>query len=404
MKWLIDDTDEKIVLGSMLTSDDVADMGLSLLTKEDFQTIELKNAYEFIKITRTNNLPIEGEILRDIDSNRKHANLFTFSLPSNLFEIYADRVRKKTAARLMANQTAILADSVNDSNSISEYFEETEKIIGSLGSLKPESKQGLKSAKNIKLLKADEERIKFGFRTLDQKLNGLAKGQVCVIAARTSVGKTALALNIARNVSKSNYGVLIFSLEMTSEELIKRIYANEADLNSIDVYDDNPAILKARKEIEQWPLYIDDSSKVSIDQLAARARSISKQKDIKLIIIDYIQLLGGDRKRERHLEVAEISRQIKALAKELSLPIIILAQLNRLAISSEEPDLHHLRESDSIGQDADVILILYRKPDAQPGTRIPIMIKIAKSRDGATDTIEMMYDAPRLRFLEKARY
>ena len=271
--------------------------------------------------------------------------------------------------------------------------------------------------------------IPTGFSQLNQMTTGWQPGDMVVLAARPGVGKTALALTFARHAMterydekrdawvKPGYGVGLFSLEMTNAQLMLRLLASVAgeDLKRIRTGElDDFAMEKLRhisEDMKQWPLYLDDSSHLTINQLRGKARRMKQRYDIDLLIIDYLQLLHSESaqaKENRQNEVAEISRGIKALAKDLSIPIIVLAQLNRRAEEGKtEPALHNLRESGAIEQDADMVLMLHRKEEedgAAPSATRDYSLIIAKQRSGPTGKIDVRFNPAFTRFEDPVRH
>lgn len=242
-----------------------------------------------------------------------------------------------------------------------------------------------------------------GFIDLDKLTTGMHPGEMIVIAARPSVGKTSLAMNIAEHVAiDNNIPVGVFSLEMTAESLVLRMLCSRSRVNLRNVRDgflaerDFPKLTSSAGKLANAPLFIDDSSGLSILQLRAKARRMFQQYGIKLFVIDYLQLLHSASKRveNRQQEIADISGGIKALAKELNVPVIVLSQLNR-EVEKEKgraPRLSDLRESGSIEQDADLVGLLYKpasKSDdddsggaAESEDAIPVNLLIAKQRNG----------------------
>lgn len=251
-----------------------------------------------------------------------------------------------------------------------------------------------------------------GFPDLDKMTTGMHKGEMIVIAARPSMGKTSLAMNIAEHVAIDlHLPVGVFSLEMTAESLVLRMMCSRAEVNLRDVREgflaerDFPRLTQAAGQIAGAPLFIDDTSGLSILQLRARARRMWQQHQIKLLVIDYLQLVHSDTKRgkdNRQQEVSEISAGIKALSKELEIPIIILAQLNREIEKdkSRKPKLSDLRESGAIEQDADLVGLLYKPssgdgddesvPRDEPGG-VPVSLLIAKQRNGPTGDVGLTF-------------
>jgi replicative DNA helicase len=209
--------------------------------------------------------------------------------------------------------------------------------------------------------------VKTGFTDLDRTLIGLGAGDSVIIAGRPAMGKTTLALNVAYRVAKQGHGVGIFSLEMSKMQLVKKFMAIESQIGNSRItnlsdtqYQDY--YTKSQK-VADLPIYINDKTGISIDQIRSRCITMKRQHDIKLIVIDYIGLVSPSKKsNNREQEISEISRKIKALAMELEIPIISLSQLSRIGEheSDKTPKLHHLRDSGSIEQDADKVIMLFR--------------------------------------------
>jgi len=262
-----------------------------------------------------------------------------------------------------------------------------------------------------------------GFTDLDKMTNGLHGGEMIVIAARPSMGKTSLAMNIAEHAAiEQRVPVGVFSLEMTSESLVLRMLCSRSRVNLRNVREgflaerDFPKLTGAAGKLANAPLFIDDSSGLSILQLRAKARRMSQQYGVKLFVIDYLQLLHSTARRaeNRQQEIADISSGIKSLAKELNVPVVVLSQLNR-EIEREKgrpPRLSDLRESGAIEQDADVVGLLYKpksgSEDDDGGVTaeedaVPVNLLIAKQRNGPTGDVELTFLKSYTRFESKAR-
>lgn len=244
-----------------------------------------------------------------------------------------------------------------------------------------------------------------GFSDLDHLTSGFQKSDLVIIAARPSMGKTALALNIARNAAvDAGVPTVIFSLEMSKEQLVQRMLCTEAKVDSFRIRsgflskDDWMQYTDAAGVITEAPIYIDDSPNITAMSIRAKARRLKREKDIGMIIIDYLQLMKGPVMAERRdLEISEISRSLKALAKELDLPVIALSQLNRKLEerSDKRPQLSDLRESGALEQDADLVAFIYRdevynKDELNPQkNKAEILLK--KQRNGPTGDITLTY-------------
>jgi replicative DNA helicase len=265
--------------------------------------------------------------------------------------------------------------------------------------------------------------ISTGFVDLDKLTSGLHGGEMIVIAARPSMGKTSLAMNIAEHVVlEQRLAVGVFSLEMTAESLVLRMLCSRARVNLRDIREgflaerDFPKLTGAAGKLANAPLFIDDSASLSILQLRARARRMAQQHGIKLFIIDYLQLLhstSARRVENRQQEIADISNGIKALAKELEVPVIVLSQLNRELEKdkSRKPRLSDLRESGAIEQDADLVALLYKpnSGDEEEATAREetdggaVNLLIAKQRNGPTGEVPLTFLKGYTRFESAAK-
>jgi replicative DNA helicase len=260
-----------------------------------------------------------------------------------------------------------------------------------------------------------------GFTDLDKMTSGLHGGEMVVIAARPSVGKTSLAMNIAEHVAiEQRLPVGVFSLEMTSESLVLRMLCSRSRVNLRNVREgflaerDFPKLTGSAGKLANAPLFIDDSSALSILQLRAKARRMWQQYSIKLFVVDYLQLLHSTARRaeNRQQEIADISSGIKSLAKELSVPVIVLSQLNRELEreKNRKPRLSDLRESGAIEQDADVVGLLYKpsSDDEESGSAaeedaVPMNLLIAKQRNGPTGDVNLTFLKSYTRFESAAK-
>jgi len=251
-----------------------------------------------------------------------------------------------------------------------------------------------------------------GFADLDQLTSGFQKSDLVIIAARPSMGKTAFALNIARNAAvDAGVPTAIFSLEMSKEQLINRMLCSEAKVDSFRIRsgflskDDWTHLTDAAGTLSEAPIYIDDSPDISAMSIRAKSRRLKREKDLGMVIVDYLQLMRGPVTAERRdLEISEISRSLKALAKELDLPVVALSQLNRKLEErgDKRPQLSDLRESGALEQDADVVSFIYRdevynRDEMNPQkNRAEILLK--KQRNGPTGDITLTFVSAYTRF------
>lgn len=247
--------------------------------------------------------------------------------------------------------------------------------------------------------------ISTGFSELDELTAGLQKSNLIIVAARPSMGKTAFCLSLAQNVVLNKEDprvVAVFSLEMSTQELVQRVLCSKAQVNAMDVRRGNlrdtewQKITRAMNVLNEAPLYIDDTAGITVLEMKAKCRRLQKRVGLDLIIIDYLQLMRGSGKIENRVqEISSISRQLKGLAKELNVPVIALSQVGRGVESRQDkrPGLSDLRESGAIEQDADVVAFIYRDEYYNPHTEDVGMAEviIAKQRNGPVDTVKLSF-------------
>ncbi|MCH2206667.1 MAG: replicative DNA helicase [Lentisphaerales bacterium] len=263
--------------------------------------------------------------------------------------------------------------------------------------------------------------IPTGYKDLDNMITGLKGGDMIVLAARPSIGKTAFALNIAANVAlRAKKAVGIFSLEMNTLSLVLRLLCSEAKLNIREMRQGVLSharwveVTSAADRLRKANIFIDDTGQLDVIEMRAKARRMKEKSNIEFIVIDYLQLMKGTggANSSREQEVAQMSGGIKALAKELNVPILILAQLNRQAEGGDKPKLSHLRESGAIEQDADIVALLHRDRELQQTTDQSEIEKngleseliIAKHRNGETGIIELLFMPAYTQYVDKSRF
>lgn len=427
---------EESLLGCLLIDKDAIIKIADIILPQDFYKDSHKIIFETIKELYGNQEPIdiitlanrleEKKMLTVIGSRSYLAELSNTVATSANISNYAGIIqRKATLRRLQQAASEIMTLSYDEEKEIDEVLDETEKKIFSV------SRKYLKNAflPIDSLLSEAFERIDelhkksgtslrglaTGFNDLDNLLAGLQKSDLIILAARPSVGKTSLALDIARQVAiKNKVGVGIFSLEMSKEQLVDRMLCAQAQVNLwkmrtgnlSDREDDNDftKIADAMGKLAETQIYIDDSGTLSIMEIRAKCRRLQMEKGLGLIIIDYLQLMEGRGKYSdnRVQEIAEISRGLKSIARELNIPILALSQLSRAVEASSPaiPKLSHLRDSGSIEQDADIVMFIYRKAadrnynpaDLPLDERYKAEIHIAKHRNGPTGKIDLFFD------------
>ncbi len=250
-----------------------------------------------------------------------------------------------------------------------------------------------------------------GFSELDKRLAGMQDSNLLILAARPGIGKTTLALNIALNIAvKEQLPVGFFSLEMSKEELVDRLLVGQADIDAWRLKtgrlsdSDYKKLTEAMGELSDAPIYIDDTPGVSILEMRTKARKLKVEKNVRLLVVDYLQLADAGRRFDsRVTEVSLISQGLKNLARELKIPVLAISQLSRAVEQrgSKKPQLADLRESGAIEQDADVVLFLYVEDETEdlldPSKRV-IKVSIAKHRNGPTGEMELMFRADRVKF------
>jgi replicative DNA helicase len=267
------------------------------------------------------------------------------------------------------------------------------------------------------LIDSDESRtgLPSGFDDLDEMTGGFHEGELIVLAARPSMGKTALALNIAEHaVLKAKVPTLFVSLEMSKIELADRLLCSGARVNlqrvrnkTINV-EDRKKLVEHAAELSMSPLYIDESPSRSVTEIGASMRRLKRRSGLGLVIIDYLQLIEPDNSRDqRHEQVGRIARRLKGLAREIKIPVLCMAQLNRQA-EEARPALSHLRESGSIEQDADVVMFIHRDREAAEANdptnedRNKSQLIVAKQRNGPTGVVDLIWSREYTRFQNSA--
>ncbi|HHY42615.1 MAG TPA: replicative DNA helicase [Thermoanaerobacterales bacterium] len=414
---------EQSVLGSMLLSKDAVVVAADQLQPEDFYKESHRRIFEVIIKLYENREPVDlitvtealrsSKLLEQV-GGATYLTTLTETVPtaSNI-AYYCKIVEEKSIIRRLINTTSsILSMAYDPENDVESLLDEAERRIFEIA-----QKQRVESFYHIKDILFDTfERIEqlynseggitgvpTGFPDLDEKTSGLQPSDLILIAARPSMGKTAFALNIAQNAAiRYKIPVAIFSLEMSKEQLVQRMLCAESNVDSHKLRtgrldeEDWPKLARAMGPLSEAPIYIDDTPGISSLELRAKARRLKAEKGLGLIIIDYLQLMSTRGSSEnRQQEISQISRSLKALARELSVPVIALSQLSRAPElrSDHRPILSDLRESGSQEQDSDVVAFLYREDYYNPDTdrKNIAEVIIAKQRNGPTGTVELVW-------------
>lgn len=414
---------EQSVIGSMIMDKDAILAASELITGEDFYQprygvlfdamIELFNEGKPSDLITLQNKLKEKDVPPELCSLEFIRDLITSVPTSANVRYYANIVKEKSTLRQLIKVTeGITNECYLDKEKVETVLEETEKKIfdilqkrntGNFVSIKDIVFHSLESIEAAAKNKGSVTGVSTGFYDLDYKTAGLQPSDLILIAARPSMGKTAFVLNIAEHVAlRSNVTTAIFSLEMSKDQLVKRIMSmhSKVDSQSIrsgDLSDEDwLKLVESARTIGNSNLIIDDTSSISIGELRSKCRKYKLEHNLGLVIIDYLQLMSGSKKSEsRQQEISEISRSLKALAREISAPVVALSQLSRAVEQrpDKRPMLSDLRESGAIEQDADVVMFIYRDDyynhDSEEAGVSEIII--GKQRNGPTGTIKLAW-------------
>ena len=427
---------EQAVIGSMLTDQDAVVAAIETLKPEDFYREDNKLIYSAILNIYNRAEPIDIITLKaELSSMGKLDNVggleYIVGLPDKVpttanVDRYIKIVEEKSMLRnLIKTANERLSMGYDQTEDVEDVMDLAEKKIFDV--MQKKSKTGYTSIKDVlvesftKLEELYNQKqhvtgVPTGFIDLDRMTAGLHGSEFILIAARPAMGKSAFALNIATYAAtRANVPVAIFSLEMSKEQVGNRILCSEAlvDSNYVRTGDLNDEELsklaETSGELSQAPIYIDDTAGITITEMRARCRKLKLEKNIGLVVVDYLQLIQGSGKTSgREQEIAEISRSLKILAKELEIPVIALSQLPRAVEARDDhrPMLSDLRESGSIEQDADIVMFLYRDDyynEDSPEKNVAEVI-IAKQRAGSTGTVKLAWIGNYTKFANLERY
>ena len=428
---------EQAVLGSMLTDQDAVIDAIEALKPEDFYRDDNKYVYEAIVNLYNRGEPIDIITVKaELTAIQKFEAVggieYLATLPDKV-PLVANSVKyiriveeKALLRKLIKAADEIQTLSYEQSEETDNIMEHAEKKIFDI--MQGKSQKGYSTLKEIlvesfaeieKLYNQKEPitGIPTGFTDLDNKTAGLHNSDLILVAARPAMGKSAFALNIATNAAiNANVPVVIFNLEMSKSQLVNRMICSEAMVDSNKIRtgkmdeEDWVKLATALGPLSEAPVYIDDTPGISITEIRAKCRKLKLEKNIGLIVIDYLQLIQGSGKRNasREQEISEISRSLKILAKELDVPVIALSQLSRAAEQRQDhkPMLSDLRESGAIEQDADIVMFLYRddyyNPDSEKKNIAEVIL--AKHRAGSTGSVDLLWMGNYTKFANLDRY
>lgn len=430
---------EKATLGAILIDKDAILRIADIVQPDDFYKDSHQAIFEAMLEVYAKREPIdllslsnrlEEKKRLDIIGGRAYLVSLASAVPtaSNVVHYATIVQRKATLRRLIQASHEIIRISHNEEEEIQTVLDQAEQSLFSVS--QKHLKQNfipLKSALTEAFNRIDEihkeagklRGVPTGYHDLDRMLGGLQKSDLVILAARPSMGKTSLALDIARSVAvQRRIPVGIFSLEMSKEHLVDRLICSQSGvdfwkmrtgrLSDSEDDDDFPRIGQAIGVLSEAPIFIDDTAGGNIMEVRTKARRLQMEHGLELLIIDYLQLMEAPSARENRVqEIAEISRSLKSLARELNIPVMALSQLSRAVEMSNPPipKLSHLRESGSIEQDADVVMFIYRedyyKKDSDRQHMADIIV--AKHRNGPTGQVELFFDAEKVTFKNLAK-
>jgi replicative DNA helicase len=424
---------EMSILGGILLDNEAINRVLDNLVPDDFYReshrkimramIELNEHREPCDlITLTTILKKRGE-LEEVGGAPYLATLVDYVPTAANIAYYSKIVKEKAISRnLISAATEIVTDGFDDQADIEELLDKAQKAIFQISenrintpyfALSMILKDSIKYIGELYEKKESITGVPTGFIDLDQKTAGFQRGDLIIIAGRPSMGKTAFALNIAQYAAvhaQPSYPVVIFSLEMSKEQLVTRLLCSEARVDASRlrtghlVEGDWDKIMRGADKLHEAKIFIDDTPAISVMEMRAKARRLRAEHGIGMIVVDYLQLMrGGSSPESRQQEISEISRSLKALAKELSVPVVALSQLNRGLESrtDKRPIMSDLRESGAIEQDADIIMFVYRDEvynKENPDVKGRAEIIIGKQRNGPIGTVDLTFLGEYTRF------
>ncbi len=423
---------EVAVLGAVMLEPKAMGSVAPLLHADCFYRPDHRTIYSAFSNLYNRNQPIDvvsvKEELRRMGEAEIAANTDLFLTLGNQVpsaanaEHYADIVSQKYLLRsLITACTESLVEAYDQARSVTDILDSAEQRVFDIATrFEARRPAGLGDIINtvVDTIMNHPERLvglQSDFPDLDEMTGGLHKGEFIVIGGRPSSGKTTFALNLIERVGvRQDAGVLMFSLEMPREQIAQNLLCCHAGIDSTPLRTgrlDNrqwEKIREAASVLYESPVYIDDSPGLTCSQLRSKCRQVFLQHDIQLVVIDYLQLMSGERAgrdSSRLQEITDISRGLKGLAKELNVPVIALSQLSRAAVgeASQRPKLSHLRESGAIEQDADMVMLLYRN-DVEPEMADVTELIVAKQRNGPTGTVKLTFRKNELRFESYSGY
>lgn len=414
---------EQAVLGAMLLSHDAVIVAMEKLQSRDFYRDVHRIIFEAMEHLHRENKEIDVITLPDELKRMKKLDdvgglEYVLNLPNQVgsavnIEYYANIVAEKALARnLISTCTELTTEAYDGQKETEALLDDAERRIlqlsdtknrGDFASVGTVVEMTLDKITKLYENKAGLTGLPTGFRDLDRMTSGLQPSDLILVAARPSMGKTAFTLNIAQNVGvRQHKTVAFFSLEMSQEQLVQRLLCQIAHIDSqklrtgqLNSDEEWMRLTDACDKLYESPIYIDDTPGISVAEMRSKARRLKSEHGLDLIIVDYLQLMQGRNAESRQQEISEISRSLKALARELKVPLIALSQLSRSVESRQDkrPMLSDLRESGALEQDADIVSFLYREDyyDKETENQHITEVILAKHRNGPVGSVKLYF-------------
>lgn len=415
---------EQTVLGAALIDHIAVEKTVNLLNNEDFYFEANREIFDSIKQVHMQNIPVDAlTVTEELKKRGKIeyvggfeylARLTENIITSKNVEAYCNIIREKSTLRkLISASSEIIEKGYKESDDVQKIIELAEsrifsisqnRSVNSFAQIKDVLMNVFNQLEERAMNKGSLTGITTGYDDLDRMTSGLQRSDLILLAARPSMGKTALALNIAMNAVKSGASVALFSLEMSKEQYVQRIISMESMVESTKLRtgnlddDDWSRLISVMSTISNYNVFIDDTASVSLFEVMSKCRRLKIEQGLDMIIVDYLQLMtdGGKGGDNRQQEISNISRGLKAMARELDCPVIALSQLSRAPElrNDHRPIMSDLRESGAIEQDADVVMMLYRdeyyfKEESEKKGITDVII--AKQRNGPVGTVELAW-------------
>lgn len=414
---------EQTVLASALIDHVAVEKVINLLKTDDFYFEANKEIFDSVKQVHIQNIPVD--VLTVTEELKKRGKIdyiggfeYLAKLTENIItsknvEAYCNIIREKSTLRkLISASNEIIEKGYKENDDVQKIIELAEsrifsisqnRSINSFAEIKDVLMEVFNTLEERAMNKGSITGLTTGYDDLDRMMSGLQRSDLILLAARPSMGKTALALNIAMNAVKTGASVALFSLEMSKEQYVQRIISMESMVDSSKLRTGNlddedwTRLISTMSTISNYKVFIDDTAAISVFELMSKCRRLKIEQGLNLIVIDYLQLMSdGTNSSNRQQEISNISRGLKALAREMDCPVIALSQLSRAPELRQDhrPIMSDLRESGAIEQDADVVLMLYRdeyyfKEESEKKGITDVII--AKQRNGPVGTVELAW-------------